>query len=177
MNEGRALGWQCWQKPKSRHGIARVREDHDYYPPHEPMLERREVNDIITIRLRGMYERRSEKPSGAVQKKASGAASSVVQNRLAEVEKQLSELTERMAVVEGCVVLEDGGTITDPYLDWCAANKAKLLKYPDSYVAIDIDAGEVRIADADESRFIEQLAKIPPKVRVKLYRMHTAALG
>ena len=86
----------------------------------------------------------------------------------------MKEFGSRLERVE--VILEgvDEPPFVDPDMSWCEANLDKLKAHPDSFVAIDTNKGEVLVSAADQSEFIEKLAKLEARVRTSLLKIHTS---
>lgn len=63
---------------------------------------------------------------------------------------------------------------SDPYIEWCMQNIAKIRSVPNCYLAIDIEKGEIVIAEIDQTEFARKLEALPKEIRSKLYRAHSS---
>ncbi len=87
---------------------------------------------------------------------------------------EVERLTERVGELESFIGLGDkGAVVSDPLLEWCAANLETLKRFPNSFIAIAIDRGVV-VAAKDAREFEERLSQIPDDVQDNLLLTHTS---
>jgi hypothetical protein len=71
-------------------------------------------------------------------------------------------------------LFERAEVVDDPYLRWCTDNISKIEERPNSFLAIDIEKGEIVVYDPNQNIFVEKLKKLTSEVREKLYRTHSS---
>lgn len=62
---------------------------------------------------------------------------------------------------------------SDPYLDWCDRNRARLEQHPSAFVAVDIERDEIVLAADTQEELSAKYRELPREQRIKLYKTHT----
>lgn len=96
------------------------------------------------------------------------------ETQLAKHQKEIEDLRERVANIEQILEGVDQPGYEDPNLAWCENNLKLLEKYPDCFVAIDIDDGVVEISAKAQEDFVAQLKSLDSDVRKRLFTTHTS---
>lgn len=63
------------------------------------------------------------------------------------------------------------------FIAWADKNVALMLKYPKSFLAVDIRNNFVAVAETDQKTFIEKYLALPPEQRTVLFSFHTSLYG
>ncbi len=107
-----------------------------------------------------------------VLREHSAPRSTVSNDGLARVERELQDVRRRLAKLEA-VVEPAMPVASDPFIEWGESHRGDLAKYPDSHVAISLERGVVAAAKSDEE-FMRQLALIDAPTRAELLLTHTS---